>query len=400
MPETLPHQTPWLEGSGPNRDRPPFFVRRGPREDDDPDGRPANYRLVHLGDAGVPDDALPGRDGSIDDDYVGDGGHVLVLGESGSGITDLLRWWRYWQSKDGRPLLEVDVAYPAPRWTVLPPNRSTPSEAHQEVAEAVGEFIVQTRTRDNYAAYRRLIDALGAAPGITVAFESIGALDAQLEPFGEGLRAAIERPDIQARFLFVSQADGELSDTMSSSGVRHLSESWRMPSMQADEIVCLARGTESHPGPLAEAELDDATESAFARAVLEQTGGQPVLVQTLLNHLAARGFSDPYRPPRVHQAARAVYASPPPVHKRWQHELEAILRRDWAQGYGSGRGELLRRLRAYSSGDRVAADIRISQAERPLYLGGWLAVDPDGCWGFRSLFHREFAQPVMDRVAP
>lgn len=387
---------PWLQSGSP------LMVRHGER---DAKGRPQRYRLRKLGIAGLPSDEIPGELASIGATEVKDHRNMLMLGERGSGITDLLRWWRDQLTMAGEPMLEISVASPVARWSGAPPAfaddvKSALARSLQDLIRVIRE--PEGTELDALYSFLTALDARSELP-LTIAIERIGELGNQMRRLGEHLRVLAETSGENLRWLFFSQADGALGDIILSSGLRHLCDEWRMASFDREDILCLARSVVFGQPPAADpVEPFGASRTpadlTFADAVLDHTGGQPVLVQTLLAHIA-RSIDPSSTAPSlsiVDAAARALYASPPPVHQYWQRELEEILRRDQQALRGLGRRDLLRRLRAYSNGDRVARE-RIPSYERPLYIAGWLDLDRHDTWGFRSRFHREFAQAVIER---
>ncbi len=454
MTDREPQATHRLFGS-----KPPFMVRRVTSDESavGEHGFTKRYPLVYLGGKGLAEIDMPGEFRTIDTDHVTSRDNLLVLGERGSGFSDLLAWWRYWAEKHGQPLLEVDLAMPLPRWSVdfdaESPKEKATKEAAAELGSALRHLIVTLRSEDEAELNRRLFEFIEAAEELetdrlTLLFNHVGALGrARTERFGD-MVGLLEERGIGIRFVFFSQADGPLNNHLLASGMRRICSVWRMASMQAGEIIRLARGRPRYPGPAwpgervqswieenslppppedaqwqdggqwdgwkdgslarleaevldvsfdqerpdatkADSDADHVRDRAFAEAVRAYTGGQPLLVQALLVHLRRRlkptpGSSMPAAS-RIHDVAQLLYASPPPIHVHWQRELTHILEED------SG---LLTTLRGYCAGQR--RDRRpFPSIERPLYVAGWLDTDAKGTWGFRSLFHREFARRTI-----
>lgn len=168
-----------------------------------------------------------------------------------------------------------------------------------------------------------------------------------------------------------------------------LSSVTRLPRFTADEIENLLSRHLRRPA------ASTPRVSGEAVALLRWTGGQPLLIQSLLSEI--RSTADLGLPTLM----RRLRDNPPPVVLNWQRRLAEMLEDSKDKPYYTDLANAMRDLlkgQCYPI-DSDDSDLRAPLCLRPLSLAGWLSpgLSEDGAqrvWRFSEL-HQFWAQPVV-----
>ncbi|AVP97190.1 hypothetical protein C7S18_08275 [Ahniella affigens] len=191
------------------------------------------------------------------------------------------------------------------------------------------------------------------------------------------------------RGLYFTGRDERVFDSGVYSEFSNISSVTRLPRLNHEEITkLLARhlgGPEALPEPY----------RAGAMTVLRWTGGQPLLIQSLLS--AIETIEDLHQP----KLMRRLRDNPPPVVLNWQRRLAQMLEDSSGKPYAT---ELSNAVRDLLKGQSYPIDVEESDlwapmCLRPLCLAGWLSpgLSEDGnsrIWRLSDL-HQFWAQPVV-----
>lgn len=189
--------------------------------------------------------------------------------------------------------------------------------------------------------------------------------------------------------LIIDTFDSIFTDAAETSGYANLCYQYRLPFLDANDIKILVKELalkftpELSPKKVTKAETD---RQAVSR-LLEHTGGQPLLVQDFLRRLQL--LKKPITPRLIERVAKNMRANPPVITKKWQKELEKILKKEH---------ELIHPLQAYVSGFSLSSMRMPPPAqERSLFLAGWLNFSKER-WGISSTLHANLARPILEKV--
>lgn len=310
----------------------------------------------------------------------------IVFGERRAGSGAFARWWLRSLSA------EVAIIVRAQDLTVECSSAITPTE-RDALRPAIEDFVTG---EDVAAAHGRFKKTLRETFGRQIERSPGGDSEARTVWLFLRQLAELSDPDRLRRRLSLLRGDVEsgeplrvwvstswldpVADRLQDSGLVSASHAYRMPSLDSAAIQEAAAGR--------------GLDARVADEICDVTGGQPLLVQRLVDALP-RGEPAPLpTPDDVQQAARELRASPPQVVSLWQEQLRILVTR-------------LRNLQpildAYVQGHSVVLDgserAHLVPAERHLFIAGWVGPNrQESRWGLRSPLHRVWARQVLHQL--
>jgi hypothetical protein len=342
------------------------------------------YPLLHLAKpAGSV--RLPAQRKYLDVDDLADMPRVLIFGERSGGGRDFMTWFRNGLKDKGKACIYAQGDQWRPSLFDLPG-----SEAEQgERTSLLINFSKGTAAEraENLIALAKTFTGESGANVIIRDLELFGGESAKSA--ATALRIASEREEVSALQIFIaSTSESHFGDLYDSSGFAVMCERFRLAWLEKDEVQALANGFEAPPSESKQPclELDDSTNAQ----ILDDTGGQPLLVQGLLQLL--RQSQPTKRKPDVkdlRQAYRELRSSPPPSVEHWKQDLAARL---------GARAELVDVTRDYVAGYSRGTAQTLPAAHASLAIAGWLRLDENTeRWKIASRLHAHLAQEVLDR---
>ena len=292
---------------------------------------------------------------------------VVLLGETGSGLTSLVQWMRETVGPKGT----ADVDHVA-RFVRLDASR-VPAEATEVDAHLglVGQLTSQVAGLPESArGGNHLASALRAwahsePKEHVILLDGVEGLprDAAERLFAQ-LRGLVEEQRLAAlRLIVISETEQRLDAGAFSSFIA-VSDVFRTPVLTAAEIEGLWRTWGNKTPEVGE----------VAAACLNWTGGQPLLVQTFLHRLFGGA--------KLADIGPTLQARPPSSLRRWQTRLAAVTRSSV---------QLRRKMQAYVAGQTESSE-RVDADIEPLFVSGWIRQDDDTKrWGIRSKAHAAWA---------
>jgi len=171
------------------------------------------------------------------------------------------------------------------------------------------------------------------------------------------------------------------SDKDDASGYAPLCRQYRLANYNAAELCGLPGFTSLQTGGQRE----------IITHILQETGGQPLLVKLLgqrLKLLLKPGAAIDID--SVEEAMRQMRNSPPGECNAWKSHLKRSLEQQLG---------LFQNVKSYVRGETLGK-FRFPPPieELELYTGGWLALNADGRWGMASRFHAYLASQVLDSL--
>jgi hypothetical protein len=349
------------------------------------------YALVRLSSRGTPLD-VPCPVEILDGHGVAGHGDTILIGEQGSGIEDLLSWWFERARALGNAVVLLDADKPS-----RPAMESFPSPIEVTTQDLVKQQLARFfEAAGNGApgAFEHLDAAVGAlGPGCPLQvlirrFTRVRgrAADPAME-VAQSLRSYREQQhsrhtvaDPSLRIVIGSASDSSFMDVATGSGYVTLCNEYRLPALDEDDIAALARHSLQ---PMA-------LEPRMITQILDGTGGQPRLVEDVLQRLHVWQGRGMLPGVALADALSELRRHSPAYTGDWTRDLEQLLRRK------SGIGKTLR---GYADGQRLhLGRRRLNDDDRALYVAGWLGPDRDDTWGMRSPIHRHLALQVLDRL--
>lgn len=339
------------------------------------------YPMTPLGEAGTPLDLGRPRT-TIDRARVDAMRDAIVFAERGGGLDHFFYWWREQLEKLGRPYVVVrgdDWSPSLFEWQGLP------AELKKKAEKGLAAFGTEPGSTKKVEALKSWGEKLSKPLNLILRnLTSLGpeqALDAAI-----ALRKIRELgicPNLQ--ILVAGSSESIFMGDRDVSGYRTLCYEYRLPSLSEDEILELARHDDQ--GRRLALELEDAID-----AFIEQTGGQPLLVQSLLHRLrelADRLGRTRVAPLEVARAAKQLRDAPPNIVKLWQDDLAKLL---------ADHRELGVKLNEYVLGKSIGrSSFPPPVEERPLFIAGWVALNQRDRWAITSQIHAHLARPILDQ---
>ncbi|MEI7867274.1 MAG: hypothetical protein WCI11_05240 [Candidatus Methylumidiphilus sp.] len=173
------------------------------------------------------------------------------------------------------------------------------------------------------------------------------------------------------------------SDKDDASGYAPLCRQYRLANYNAAELCALPGFTSLQTGGQRE----------VITHILQETGGQPLLVKLLGQRLQRLLELEPgvaIDIDLVEKAMRQMRNSPPGECNAWKSHLKRSLEQQLG---------LIQHIKSYVRGETLGK-FRLPPPieELELYTGGWLAINADGRWGMTSRFHAYLASQVLDSL--
>ncbi len=309
---------------------------------------------------------------------------VLVFGERSGGGRDFMTWFRDGLEKKNKASIYVQGDQWRPSLFDLRGSKAEQGER----TKLLGNFSKGT-------AAERAENLIVLAKTFQKNSEKANFIIRDLELLGgesarnaaTALRIASEREEAKAlQILIASTSESHFGDLYDSSGFAVMCERFRFAWFEKDEVQALAEGFEPPQAEKPCLELDDPANAQ----ILDDTGGQPLLVQGLLQLL--RQSQPTNRKPSVkdlRQAYRELRNSPPPAVEHWKQDLAARL---------GARPELVDVIRDYVAGYSLGTAQSLPAAHASLAIAGWLRLDENTQrWKIASRLHAHLAQEVLDR---
>lgn len=345
------------------------------------------YALIELGRGGLPVD-LPGRRMTVTDEDVLGESDTLLLSERCGGSRDLLKWWCHRLDEAGRPWVLVHAAHLASQlfqWgrevtaeqkeVASPAINSLLSDANRtQRIKALVDWANPEKLPSDFTLIIRDLMMAGQENGIEVATALRTIRDQHLAP--------------KLQIVLLSHSESTFQDRYDRSGYLSLLRQFRLPKLEAHEIGRLAA---KRAGP-DEAGVGLILEGAARDHFMDQTGGQPLLVQHLLRRLRqlAEGPITTVSVADVEQAGHHLRQSQPEQVAQWQEDLRRLLEQQ---------PEMMATMKAYLLGQSLGPSrFPPPHQDRPLFIAGWVGVNRLGRWGIASEYHAHLAGPVMDEL--
>lgn len=333
------------------------------------------YHLLRLAEDGQPLD-LPGKSEFLGRSEILEMSRVLVFGERSGMGRDLLEWFREeLEEEESSPwfFLQGD------RWlpTLTVSSSSNPFEKELLSPDSFLFQLGKKNPSDGAAAIVDWCEAREGQPKLTLLIRDLARLpESEGADAAQALRIAYEHPTTQnrLRIFLVSTSEYEFEDTYIASGLAPMSDRFRLPWLTEEEIQSLARH-EYYGISFKQESLD---------SLMDITGGQPLLVQTLLGKLKD---SKKVTPSEVRRAFRSLRKVPPEIVATWQSDLRNRIEKD---------RELSEALKNYVSGYSRSKEQGIPASHVHLFYPGWIRFDPlTERWKIASKLHAEFARNAL-----
>lgn len=384
----------------------PFEVVPGPAPSYEPRIRWRKgeaYAAVELGRDGatIP---LPGKPMLIDDNIVLKQQDTLILSERSGGSRDFLDWWC--QRLNRRE--ETWVLVHAREWAQDFFDWSPKFKSNKKISKKNDD------NPDERSIVAEAIERFGTVEGSTERAQSIAKWTKTLQkPFtliirdlmGLGPDKSLEIATAlrslrdhnlakKLKIVLVSHSESILGDLYDRSGYLYLLRQFRVPSRSDKEIIKLVGWLRQVSEANASLQPHLSLSQEAVDALLDSTGGQPLLIQRMiksLSHLVKRVDSTEFcvNEMDVANASRLLRSTPPDQCRIWVEDLKNLL---------SVEPDLISTMRSYVTGHSLGrARFPPSANERPLFVAGWVGLDRLGRWGIKSSFHAHLARPVLDK---
>jgi len=298
---------------------------------------------------------------------------MVILGPAGAGLTTFHRWAQLRVRQAGVQLVELDFARiaqtadPARQRTLLASSWLADGDA-----ELPGDDLVETLDRFLIPGSPRAPS--NAQPRAHILLRVDRLHDENKEILLGRLRDLVERRDLEgARFAILAHEMAPLEDAEPFSSFLGVCEVYRLADFTASDVAAMWR--DWVPDRAAQA-------TEVARACIEWTGGQPVLVNLYLGRLfdITKSKKEIQKESFDQVSAWLVEHPPRSALQHWQGELARIVKES----------TLLRR----KVGSFLAGEVRenVTREELPLFLAGWIGQVEDGRWAIRSRAHARWAE--------
>lgn len=333
------------------------------------------YQLNYLSRDGE-DPRLPGKPKALDLKTFRQQDRTLIYGERSGGGRDFLSWLRGTLNKaKGEPWIFVQ----GDRWV---PDLFQTSDPESDL-KTEDSFLTSMLQEDSATAAGRIVRwaQMHEGPKLNLLIRDLGRL-----PDGAGLEAALalskasDHAEVRKniRLLLVDTSEESFQDTYDASGLSRLCWRFRLPWLSRDEVLRLAQH-ESYALAFDAEAIDE---------IMEVTGGQPLLVHSLLREL--RGSAQSPGLPKIRRCFRRLRSTPPRAVERWREELTALTHK--GRAFRNALGE-------YVSGARRSGNQSLPKPHVSLYYSGWIRFDDETeNWKISSKLHAAFARAVLDEV--
>lgn len=343
------------------------------------------YPMVPLGEAGTPLDL--GRPRTVIDPIkVNEVRDMIVFAELGGGLDHFFHWWRGTLEKLERPYVVVrgdDWSPSLFQWHV---ESGFPAELKKKAEKGIAAFGNEPGSTKKVEALKSWGEKLTKPFNLTLRNLTALGPDQALEA-AIALRKIRERgycPHLQV--LVAGSSESIFMGDRDVSGYRTLCCEYRLPSLTEDEILELARHDDQ--GRRLSLDLGDAIDP-----FIEQTGGRPLLVQSLLQRLrelAGRLNRKKIGNLELARAAKQLRDAPPNIVKLWQDDLLSLLKKH---------RELGTTLNEYVLGKSIGrSSFPPPVEERPLFIAGWVGLNRLDRWAITSQLHAHLARPMLDQL--
>jgi hypothetical protein len=345
------------------------------------------YQLIQLAREGL-DPRLPGKREVFDKSDFQNLRRVLVYGERSGGGRDFLRWLR----------TALGTSEP---WIFAQGDRWTPSLFEVSDRKLFGEGILKDLITDKSFLTSLLNDDSATAAGhivdwaskyngkkINLLIRDLGRLskdplEASSKSAGQRAALALSKAaefkivSNRIRLVLVDTSEDNFKDTYDASGLARLCWRFRLPWFGTKEVSRLA-GHDLFNICLAEKE--DALDE-----FMMVTGGQPLLVQSLLRELEElEGELDILA---VQRGYRWLRDHPPSSVERWKKDL------------ANSDGAVLEALKDFTAGGKRSKEQGLLQQHVSLFYSGWIRFDElTRNWKISSMLHGDYAQAVLGAV--
>ena len=333
--------------------------------------RQTNHHTAHLvavtipvrEPSGVVD--LPGERKEVTAKEISEAKHIIVYAERGHRQQDFIDWLK---KESNIPWIELHFS----TWDI-DFSGNHPSEFAKSLQE-LGE----SPTAEKFYSALNQHESNSKEMLICKGFEAL-KLDIaigfaiQFRRFGE------RHPQSPLHILSTSSTYLPFSDKDEASGYAPLCRQYRLANYNAQELCDL----EPFKSWLMEPHSETITH------ILQETGGQPLLVKLLGQRLELLlGEETSVDRNLVDEAMRQMRSSPPGECSTWKSHLKRSLEQQKG---------LLQNVTSYVRGETLGR-FRFPPPieEMELYTGGWLALNEHGRWGMTSRFHAYLASQVLD----
>jgi hypothetical protein len=307
---------------------------------------------------------------------------ILVFSERSGGVRDLLEWWCEGLDTDGQDWVQAWGTTWDPEFFLWSKNAETLKEEGNPALQA---FIQKEGVTEKAKVLTEWATQLEKP--CTLFIRHLTALDST-----NAMQAAIALAVMRERhccgLLRLVVADTFEKIYLSSSdhsGYWRFASVHRLSGLNKDAIERLAKYKSENWRPL---HLEGKSLDRF----MEQTGGQPLLVKTLLNRIQSVCNKQRKCEPSIdviEQEARKLRSAPPGEVRLWQNDLRRLLQ---------VHPELRLTVEIYLNKTLGPARFPPPSEERPLYIAGWLKLNQSGRWGITSLIHKDLARSVLDEL--
>jgi hypothetical protein len=329
---------------------------------------------------------LPGRDRVVRRADIPAQKDVLILGERSGGVRDFLDWWSTVLDKHRIPWLFVHAGEWAPdlvRTSQLTPMPGQPQGVPPSQAiDAVITLGLDKSAAEKAEKLLRWADALETVVALIIRVTG-NEVDVSTAQAFRMIREAKKCPNLH--LIIGTETETSFTDGAFWSGYLALANLYRLRSFGAAETRKLLEWYTrklSHGLTLSDAAVEE---------LLDCTGGQPRLVQSLLQRAVESSAGKRVDETEIRRLFQQMKQSPPDAVRFWQADLRKIL---------AARPELISAMRSYVTGFTLGpARFPPPAQERPLMVSGWIKLNLLGRWGIASQLHASLARPVLDELA-
>jgi hypothetical protein len=347
------------------------------------------YKVIALRESGQEHD-LPGRDRLVRRADIPAQRDVMILGERSGGVRSFLDWWKSSLNAKSIPWFFVNAGEWVPE-LVLRSVSSDPMPrdiSHDQQARfldplmALGRNVSAAKKAELLIRWAELLHSPTSLI-IRITGNDIPASSAH------AFRMIREGRDKCPHLHLIIGTEAEATFTAQEfwSGYVGLANCYRLSSFGAVEIRKLL-AWHAHQGRKPGLVLSDQAMDQ----VLDCTGGQPLLVQSLMRRIVESDIGKKIAATEIDKLFQQMKRSPPEAVQFWPSDLRNILK---------ARPELISAMRAYATGDFTIGPARFPppSQERPLMVSGWVKLDRLGRWGIASHLHASLARPVLDELS-
>jgi hypothetical protein len=339
------------------------------------------YPVLVLGEPGT-SSPLPGSEKVLAKEIALKQRNVIVLGERGGGVSDLLRWWREALDESSVPWLYIRGG--AWKKSLMETSTVEPQGASlEDLYEALKSFRDAPEADEKADLLAQWASQLTNHFHLIIRdFSVLGEETASA--MADALRLICEQGKYPNLHLLIgSTREFYFSDRLFS-GYGGLAYCYRFRGLQAPEIIALF----TRDALLRDAEIELDTDTIDE--ILDFTGGQPLLVQSLLRRVCDIRVSGRITQRDVKKACQLDKESPPNHVRFWKDDLRRIL---------ADEPKLVTAMRKYVHRQTLGAGgvpWPPPAIERALLVSGWAKLNRLGRWGIASDLHASLASSVLD----